>query len=93
MAVLSVPPVINMLWPGQVMNTSFNPLQIVNTYGAFGSVTQGCRGLTPPRAPGFDPTSRRQAARVFRQSRRQTHRHLALLAGSTPLQVRPFEPI
>jgi hypothetical protein len=39
-AVLSLPPVLNMLSPGQVMNTSFNPLQIVNTYGAFGSVTK-----------------------------------------------------
>jgi hypothetical protein len=27
-----------MLSPNQVMNTSFNPLQIVNTYGAFGSI-------------------------------------------------------
>ena len=39
-ALLSVPPVLNMLSPGQVMNTAFNPLQIVNTYGAFGSVTK-----------------------------------------------------
>jgi hypothetical protein len=38
--VLSVPVVLNILSPGQVMNTSFNPLQIVNTYGAFGSVTK-----------------------------------------------------
>ena len=29
-----------MLSPGQVMNTAFNPLQIVNTYGAFGSITK-----------------------------------------------------
>jgi hypothetical protein len=38
--VLSIPPTLNMLSAGQVMNTSFNPLQIVNTYGAFGSVTK-----------------------------------------------------
>jgi len=38
-ALLSIAPTLNMLSPGQVMNTSFNPLQIVNTYGAFGSVT------------------------------------------------------
>ena len=31
---------MNMLSPGQVMNTSFNPLEIVNTYGAFGSVSK-----------------------------------------------------
>ena len=39
-AILSIPPTLNMLSPGQVMNTSFNPLQIVNTYGAFGSITR-----------------------------------------------------
>ena len=37
---LSIAPTANMLSSRQVMNTSFNPLQIVNTYGAFGSVTQ-----------------------------------------------------
>ena len=35
---LSFNPVANMLSPGQVMNTSFDPLHLVNTYGAFGSV-------------------------------------------------------
>jgi Lipase maturation factor len=37
-AVLSVQPVINLISPGQIMNTSFDPLDLVNTYGAFGSV-------------------------------------------------------
>jgi hypothetical protein len=35
---LSVLPVANMLSPHQIMNTSFDPLDLVNTYGAFGSV-------------------------------------------------------
>ncbi|XP_035389707.1 lipase maturation factor 1 isoform X2 [Electrophorus electricus] len=39
-AYLSVPVVINLLSPRQVMNTSFDPLRIVNTYGAFGSITK-----------------------------------------------------
>lgn len=39
-AVLSIQPVLNMLSPGQVMNTSFDPLDLVNTYGAFGTVGQ-----------------------------------------------------
>jgi hypothetical protein len=39
-AALSVNPVSNLLSPGQVMNTSFEPLHIVNTYGAFGSITR-----------------------------------------------------
>ncbi|MGR4880931.1 lipase maturation factor family protein [Streptomyces sp. LARHCF249] len=37
-ALLSYWPVRNLLSRQQVMNTSFNPLHLVNTYGAFGSV-------------------------------------------------------
>jgi hypothetical protein len=36
--VLSLGPVQNLLSPHQAMNTSFDPLELVNTYGAFGSV-------------------------------------------------------
>ncbi|XP_076844064.1 lipase maturation factor 1 [Brachyhypopomus gauderio] len=39
-AYLSIPVVINLVSSRQVMNTSFDPLRIVNTYGAFGSVTK-----------------------------------------------------
>ncbi|MDB5284799.1 MAG: lipase maturation factor family protein [Bacteroidota bacterium] len=39
-ALLSIQPVINMLSTEQVMNISFDPLDLVNTYGAFGSVGQ-----------------------------------------------------
>lgn len=37
-AVLSYWPIRNMASPRQAMNASFNPLHLVNTYGAFGSV-------------------------------------------------------
>ena len=37
-AILSVQPVFNLLSSRQVMNTSYDPLELVNTYGAFGSV-------------------------------------------------------
>jgi hypothetical protein len=37
-AILSIQPVLNMLSPQQIMNGSFDPFEIVNTYGAFGSV-------------------------------------------------------
>ncbi|HSI14403.1 MAG TPA: lipase maturation factor family protein, partial [Chthoniobacter sp.] len=37
-AILSIEPVTNLISPGQVMNTSFNRLNLVNTYGAFGTV-------------------------------------------------------
>ncbi|XP_077043016.1 lipase maturation factor 1 isoform X3 [Agelaius phoeniceus] len=57
---LSIPVVLNLLSSRQVMNTSFNSLRIVNTYGAFGSITkertevilQGTSSLDPN-----DPTA------------------------------------
>jgi hypothetical protein len=39
-ALFSIQPVRNMLSPRQVMNTSYNPLHLVGTYGAFGSITR-----------------------------------------------------
>jgi hypothetical protein len=38
--ILSWWPVRNMASPGQAMNASFNPFRLVNTYGAFGSVSR-----------------------------------------------------
>jgi hypothetical protein len=37
-AVLSIQPVLNLFSSRQAMNTSYDPLHLVNTYGAFGSV-------------------------------------------------------
>jgi hypothetical protein len=37
---LSIAPVANMLSSQQLMNASFEPLHLVNTYGAFGSITR-----------------------------------------------------
>ncbi|TGE09680.1 lipase maturation factor family protein [Hymenobacter fodinae] len=39
-AILSIQPALNIVSPGQIMNTSFDPFDLVNTYGAFGSVGQ-----------------------------------------------------
>jgi hypothetical protein len=38
LALLSVQPLINLVSRHQIMNTSFNALDLVNTYGAFGTV-------------------------------------------------------
>ncbi|XP_076998393.1 lipase maturation factor 1-like isoform X2 [Tamandua tetradactyla] len=56
---LSVPVVLNLLSSKQVMNTSFNSLRIVNTYGAFGSITKErteviLQGTTSPNASAPD---------------------------------------
>jgi hypothetical protein len=37
-ALLSVAPIQNLFSPNQAMNTSYDPLELVNTYGAFGSI-------------------------------------------------------
>lgn len=42
---LSIDPVKNMISPSQRMNASFNNLHLVNTYGAFGSVTRQRREI------------------------------------------------
>jgi membrane protein implicated in regulation of membrane protease activity len=39
-AILSYYPVANMVSSGQAMNRAFDPLNLVNTYGAFGSITR-----------------------------------------------------
>lgn len=39
-AALSVRPIRNMLSPSQIMNTVYNRLHLVGTYGAFGSITR-----------------------------------------------------
>ncbi len=39
-AVLSIQPLLNVFSAHQIMNTSFDPLDLVNTYGAFGAVGQ-----------------------------------------------------
>jgi hypothetical protein len=37
---LSIKPTLNLFSKRQIMNTSFDPLHLVNTYGAFGSITR-----------------------------------------------------
>lgn len=37
---LSIQPVRNLISPHQIMNTSYNPLQLVNSYGMFGDITR-----------------------------------------------------
>jgi Lipase maturation factor len=56
-AVLSVRPASNLLGRRQLMNASFDPLRLVNTYGAFGAVTRVRReivleGTDEAAAPG-----------------------------------------
>ncbi|WP_335999227.1 lipase maturation factor family protein [Halorientalis halophila] len=53
---MSVRPVVNVLSTSQVMNTSFDPLHLVNTYGAFGSITKNRYQLIVEGTRASDPT-------------------------------------
>jgi hypothetical protein len=53
-AQLSVPVVSNLLAKKQVMNSSFDPLRLVNTYGAFGTVGEQREELIISAAAGLD---------------------------------------
>jgi hypothetical protein len=55
-AVLSIRPAANLVGRRQLMNASFDPLRLVNTYGAFGAITRVRREIilegTDDPAPG-----------------------------------------
>uniref|UniRef100_A0A4W3JIZ3 Lipase maturation factor n=1 Tax=Callorhinchus milii TaxID=7868 RepID=A0A4W3JIZ3_CALMI len=54
-AFLSLPVILNLLSTKQVMNTSFNSLRIVNTYGAFGSITKERTEVIVEGTSSLDP--------------------------------------
>uniref|UniRef100_A0ABM5F0R9 Lipase maturation factor n=2 Tax=Pogona vitticeps TaxID=103695 RepID=A0ABM5F0R9_9SAUR len=56
-AFLSVPVVVNLLSSQQIMNTSFNSLRIVNTYGAFGSITKERTEVVIQGTSSLDPNN------------------------------------
>jgi hypothetical protein len=63
---LSYLPVRNMLGRRQLMNFSFNPLHIVNTYGAFGSVTRERYEIVVEGSPEEQPSEGSWQAYEFR---------------------------
>jgi hypothetical protein len=54
---LSYRPARNLLSSGQLMNSSFDPLHLVNTYGAFGSVTKRRFEVIIEGTADIDPTA------------------------------------
>ena len=84
-ALLSLQPVINMLSPGQIMNTSFDPLDLVNTYGAFGTVGQerlnvvfeGTMDESPNDSAHWKP---------------YVYKALPVILDKQPPQVAPYQP-
>jgi hypothetical protein len=63
---LSINPVINLFSPAQRMNSSFDPLSLVNTYGAFGSVSRERYEIVLEGTSDDDPVAARFTPYEFR---------------------------
>nr|AGU11768.1 Lipase maturation factor [uncultured organism] len=82
--ILSIQPALNIVSPGQIMNTSFDPLDLVNTYGAFGSVGkerlnvvfEGTADNTPSDQANWQP---------------YRYKGLPVLLDQRPPQVAPYQ--
>lgn len=83
--VLSVQPVINMMSPQQIMNTSFDPLDLVNTYGAFGSVGRQRFNVVFEGTDADVPDS----TAVWKA---YPYRALPVALDERPRQVAPYQP-
>jgi hypothetical protein len=83
-AILSIQPAFNILSPAQIMNTSYDPLDLVNTYGAFGSVGQerlnvifeGTMDETPDDKANWKP---------------YIYKGLPVLLNKQPPQIAPYQ--
>jgi len=84
-ALLSIQPVLNMLSPGQIMNTSFDPLDLVNTYGAFGSVGQERYNIVFEGTTG-DTTGGKANWKPY------VYKYLPTLPDKRPPQIAPYQP-
>lgn len=84
-ALLSLQPVMNLLSPTQIMNTSFDPLDLVNTYGAFGSVGRERMNVV---FEGTDAATPDDAA-VWKA---YPYRALPVALNKRPVQIAPYQP-
>ncbi|HTD41104.1 MAG TPA: lipase maturation factor family protein [Mucilaginibacter sp.] len=84
-AILSIQPVINMLSTEQIMNGSFDPLDLVNTYGAFGSVGQERTNVVFEGT--MDDTTNNKA-----RWKPYIYKDLPVLLDKQPPQIAPYQP-
>jgi hypothetical protein len=85
LAYLSIQPVVNMISPHQIMNTSFDPLDLVNTYGAFGSVGKVRYNVVFEGTDSAHPDDNAQW-------REYPYRALPVALDQRPPQIAPFQP-
>ena len=84
-ALLSIQPVINLISPTQIMNTSFIPLDLVNTYGAFGSVGAERMNVVFQGTDADKP----DAKAVWKD---YPYRALPTALNRRPPQIAPYQP-
>ena len=84
-ALLSIQPVINLFSSSQKMNASFDPLELVNTYGAFGSVGQERMNVIFEGT--MDDTTGGKA-----NWKPYVYQYLPTLPNEAPKQIAPYQP-
>ncbi len=78
---LSINPALNLLSPRQMMNTSFEPLHLVNTYGAFGAVTKNRTEIVLEGTNDWQTTDKTTWREYeFKAKPGDVHRHPPLIA-------------
>ena len=82
---LSIGPVLNMASSQQIMNTSFDPLALVNTYGAFGSVGRERANVVFEGTDAEVPDERAEW-------KAYTYRALPVDPLQRPPQIAPYQP-
>ncbi|MES2649677.1 MAG: lipase maturation factor family protein [Bacteroidota bacterium] len=83
-AILSIRPAINLLSPAQIMNTSFDPFDLVNTYGAFGTVGKERLNLVIEGTADRDSTSKANWEPYI-------YKGLPVLTNKRPPQIAPYQ--
>jgi hypothetical protein len=81
---LSFRPIGNMLSPHQIMNTSFDPLDLVNTYGAFGTVGKERLNVVFEGTTGEDSTDKANWQPYI-------YKGLPVLQDKRPPQIAPYK--
>ena len=84
-ALLSIQPAANLFSTNQVMNGSYDPLELVNTYGAFGSVGQA-RTNVVFEGTADDTTGGKAVWKPY------IYRYLPTLPQQAPPQIAPYQP-
>ncbi len=84
-AVLSVQPILNIFSPHQIMNTSFDPLDLVNTYGAFGSVGKERYNVV------FEGTTASNPDDLTAEWKPYPYKGLPVALNERPPQIAPYQ--